>query len=600
MRTYLWKKKLAFVIIMHLLLIPIQQVASGENGNPEPFFYISILVPSTYHQWITTVASVMVEQLPKIGIGIDVFDHTVWAQISPRTWGYPGPYPIPEYSKGGYDLFFISWSWGFDWDPTGLYDSPSITPNGDNFYQYNNPEMDNAINSYTSSFTSTDRINFVGKIQSLLYEDLPQISTTYPLSCFPHDPNVRNFEGLLWAGDHYPFFNMTMLGETEFHYATPADFEDFHPYTIKFYYDAQWLHQIYNGLLQRNPALDNGYSPWLAESVSSIDGITYTVIIKEGAVWADGVDLTTDDIIYNYQLAVTPDLGGMEYSHNIQYWDNDSITKINNKAFSITFNQSYVFQDSNLTLNLIPEHIWGAIAPADHQSTAANWTTNHPEKMFGAGPYMLADYNATNSVIHLEANPHFTDWLGADPGFTDIYFEFFDRIENALAALSAEAIDMVDAQFSPRLVELALPNVAYTLVDDPGASEIAINMEHPYLGTGVLCPIAGVESAKHIRKAISHMVPRQIITNEIFKGLAVPATTGCPRVAVGYNHSLIPYEYNIELAKYHMAQAGFDISYSLPEGPNSYVISLSFSFIVIMFGLLGAGLWITRKNRIIK
>ena len=149
MRTYLWKKKLAFVIIMHLLLIPIQQVASGENGNPEPFFYISILVPSTYHQWITTVASVMVEQLPKIGIGIDVFDHTVWAQISPRTWGYPGPYPIPEYSKGGYDLFFISWSWGFDWDPTGLYDSPSITPNGDNFYQYNNPEMDNAINSYT-------------------------------------------------------------------------------------------------------------------------------------------------------------------------------------------------------------------------------------------------------------------------------------------------------------------------------------------------------------------------------------------------------------------------------------------------------------------
>ena len=182
----------------------------------------------------------------------------------------------------------------------------------------------------------------------------------------------------------------------------------------------------------------------------------------------------------------------------------------------------------------------------------------------------------------------------------NVYFEFIGSKDGALAALTAGSVDMVDAQFSPQIAELDLPAVGYTLVDDPGTQEMAINMKHPYLGTGVLCPIASAESAKHIRKAISHMVPRQIITNEIFKGLAVPATTGCPRVAVGYNHSLIPYEYNIELAKYHMAQAGFDISYSLPEGPNSYVISLSFSFIVIMFGLLGAGLWITRKNRIIK
>ncbi len=592
---YFGRKTIHLFLIVGLLFVPYQQLLNIAEGNPEPFFSISILAPNSGTarlQWHT----LMFEQLPKIGIAVDTFDHTGWAQISPRTWGYPGPYPIPTYAEGGYDILFLGWGGGFDWDPAGLYDSPSIIPNGDNFYQYNNPAMDAAITSYTSSFTLTDRNKYAGEIQSLLYEDLPQISIIYSLGCYSHDPNITNFEALLWAGAYYPFHNLSIPGQTSFTYATPADFEDFHPFIYESVYDAQWLLQIYNGLLQRDPILDNSYGPWLAESVSSTDGVTYDVVIKDDACWADGVDLTTDDIIYNYQLAVNPSLNGISYSTNIKYWDNDSITKINDKEFSITFKQSYVFQDNNLALNLLPEHIWSAIAPADHKATSINWTNNYPEKMFGAGPYMLADYDATNRVIHLTANPQFADWFGAAPSFDDIYFEFFNTKVGALAALSAETIDMVDSQFSPQIAELAIPNVSYTLVDDPGIQEIAINMEHPYLGTGMLCPIAGTESAKHIRKAISYMVPRQIIVNEILNGLGVPATTGCPRVAVGYNHSLIPYEYDIELAKYHMNQAGFEISYTLPASPNSYVISLSFSFMVIMFGLLGVGLWITRKN----
>ncbi len=145
---YQRRKKLVVIFIVGFLFIPCQPLFDKVESNPEPFFSISILVPNTSsaRPQFTTL---MVEQFPKIGIGIDVFDHTGWAQITPRTWGYPGPYPIPPYSEGGYDILFVGWSWGFDWDPTGLYDSPAITPNGDNFYQYNNPEMDNAINSYT-------------------------------------------------------------------------------------------------------------------------------------------------------------------------------------------------------------------------------------------------------------------------------------------------------------------------------------------------------------------------------------------------------------------------------------------------------------------
>ncbi len=545
--------------IMFVLCISPMITQTTQAANPGPFFHISILAPNTNparNQW----ATLMVEQLPKIGIAVDTFDHTSWAQISPRTWGFPGPYPIPTYAEGGYDLFFVGWGWGLDWDPTGLYDTPAITPNGDNFYQYSNPAMDNAIGNYTSSFVLADRIEYAEEIQAILYEDLPEICLIYPLSVYPHTEDLVDFSGLLWASTYHPFFETTITGETDFHYATPADFEDFHVHTYESVYDAQWLRQIYNGLIQRDAAVNNDYAPWLAESFSSADGLTYNVVIKDDAQWADGVDLTSNDVVYNYNLTVTQSLGGTGYSTNIKYWDNSSITVTNDKEFSITFKQTYVFQDGNLALDLIPAHVWGAVAPADHQAQAIDWAKNDPSKMFGAGPYMLADYDATNGVIQMEANPHFVDWYGAEPSFDNVFFEFYGSKEGALAALAAGTVDMVDAQFSPQLDELNIAGATYTLVEDPGTQEIAVNMEHPYFGTGELCPKVGAESAKAIRKAISHMVPREIIVAEILNGLGEPATTGCPNVAIGYDKTLVPYEYSVDLALQYMKDAGFDVT----------------------------------------
>ena len=83
---------------------------------------------------------------------------------------------------------------------------------------------------------------------------------------------------------------------------------------------------------------------------------------------------------------------------------------------------------------------------------------------------------------------------------------------------------------------------------------------HPYLGTGELCPISDPESGKYIRKAISHMVPRQVIVDEILDGLGYPGVTHWPKVSIGFDETLEPYEYSIETALAHMAAAGYDVT----------------------------------------
>jgi ABC-type transport system substrate-binding protein len=562
----------------------------AQAANPAPFFSISILAPNTNsarNQW----ATLMVEQLPKIGIGIDVFDHTGWSQISPRTWGYPGPGSIPTYAEGGFDILFVGWSWGLDWDPTGLFDSPSITPNGDNFYQYDSQEMDWAIFNYTSSFVLNDRIAWAEEIQALLYEDLPEACIIYPLSNYIHDVNFEGWDGLLWASSYQPMENWSITGQTEFHYATPADFEDFHIYKYESVYDAQWLSQIYDSLIARDPTdPDLAYAPRLATSYSSTDGLTYNIIIDDDATWADGTDLTADDVEFSYMLQIDEDFGNPDQAFWEQYIDETSITINGPKDVDITFLQEYVFQEGNLALGLVPEHIWGAILPEDMEAQAVTWATTDPNKLMGAGPYYLEEYDGTNGVIHLTANPYFVDWYGADPKFDDIYFEFYSNKDGALSDLASGAIDMVDSQFSVQLDEIPT-GTTNSLIEDPGTQEMAFNCEHPYLGSGELCPIPGWESGKNIRKAISSMIPREVIVDEILDGLAEPGVTGCPSVAIGFDESLEPYEYSIALAKAYMEAAGF--VYEIP----TTTTGLGLYVVIGILALAGASQVIFLKRR---
>ena len=579
---------LPLAVMLTLAVSPfLAQITSA--ANPGPFFSISILAPNTNaarNQW----ATLMVEQLPKIGIAVDTFDHTGWAQISPRTWGHPGPYPVPTYAEGGFDILFVGWGWDLDWDPTGLFDTAGITPNGDNFYQYSSSDMDNAIYNYTQSFVLADRIEWAEEIQAILYEDLPQLTIVYSQSVYPFTEGFTGWDGLLWASDYQSMENWEIPGETEFHYAEPAEFEDFHPLTTESVYDEHWINQIFAALAERSIVTDRGYAPYVATDFSSSDGLTYTININEDAVFADGHTLTADDVIYSYQLGVTPALGGTDYSTNIKYWDNSSVTKISDYELTIEFKAQYVFQDSNLNEPILPKHIWESIDYVDHQSQAISWASDNPEKIFGAGPYMLEEYDATNGVIHLTVNPYFDDWTGVTPKFQDIYFEFYGSKEGALSALAAGTIDMVDAQFSIQLDELDIAGTDYALVRDPGTQEMGINMEHPYLGTGELCPIVGAESAKHIRKAINHMIPREIIVDEILGGIGAQGVTGMPNVAIGFDESLEPYEYSVDLALQHMKEAGFDVTPSQQGG-------LGLAIFMSLFALAGASQILILRRR---
>jgi ABC-type transport system substrate-binding protein len=249
-----------------------------------------------------------------------------------------------------------------------------------------------------------------------------------------------------------------------------------------------------------------------------------------------------------------------------------------------------MFQESNLGLQLVPKHIWNTI-PYDEMGAKANdWAISEPEKLFGAGPYKLQNFDSLNDIIHLTRNDYFDNWTGITPYFSDIYFEFYSNKDAAINALSLGNVDMVDSQFSLRLEDIP-EEVKYEFIEGGSTQEMALNLIHPHFGTGEACPIAGPISAKYVRKAISHAVPREYICDELFQGIPEPSASVWPRISSVYNESLEPYEYNLDLALEYMRMAGYDV----PPSP-SIQVGITIPIFISIFSIIGTITYINKRK----
>ncbi|MHA1126059.1 MAG: ABC transporter substrate-binding protein [Candidatus Heimdallarchaeota archaeon] len=586
------RRKTCLVSFFLLILIPLTlfySKYSEVSADANPFFELDILMPNS-SAYTPPYHLIWEENLEQIGVAIDTLDWTGWAQISPRTWGHPGPYPIPDYNNGGYDVLILGWGFGFDYTPLGLFDSASITPINDNFYQYDSPEMDWAIYNFTNAFIEEDKVYWGNKIQEQFYQDMPAIPLISRDVTFVFDENLTGWDGTLWENTQESVAPWFIPGQTNFTYAVPADFEDFHIYYTESVYDDIWLNQIYDGLIERQSG-NYSWGPAIASHLETTNGLNWTVTIDSNAVWADGTPLTAHDVNYSYGLQLLPG-----YSHDYNYWteylDNESIVLLDNHTLEFNFKKPYTFQETNLALDIIPKHIWSNIDPIDHESQAITWATNDPTKLFGSGPFYLFDYDSTNHIIHMKRNPYYANFSNYnEANFEDFYVKFYSNRDTALSAFANSEIDMIDSRLCYGLSDIIDGGYHYETVKTGFYREIAINNMHPVFGTGEKCPIASPESAKYVRTALSYIYDRQKLIDDYilthYGNATLVATPFC-QLSPYFNESILPHEFSIEKARYYMELAG----YIYPEVV-SYISGYNWIYLLSVIGLLG--FWFIKK-----
>lgn len=243
---------------------------------------------------------------------------------------------------------------------------------------------------------------------------------------------------------------------------------------------------------------------------------------------------------------------------------NSTFTSLSPTSFKFTMPAAYVFTNPVLTgvlplpihvLGGIPESKWDSLPVMTGQTNTPStitWNTalyggNGSFKYFygimGAGPYVFKGYDPVAQVATLQANPNYYNATGLQGagwfGVKTVHIDVIVDPSGALAAFGNNQVNVLDTnyQFSTANVATVQGDAGYvtkTVSASAGMQQMGVNMNNPVFGTGTGTPNGQTDPshaaryATDVRTAMSYLIPRTYIIQNLVSGAGQPGITEMP------------------------------------------------------------------------
>ncbi len=299
---------------------------------------------------------------------------------------------------------------------------------------------------------------------------------------------------------------------------------------------------VYSGLLKANP--DGSLKPDLAKdwSVSS-DGLTYTVNIKDDAVFQDGYPVTANDVEYTIKKATDPVIK----SPAAPNWDGVLVNVINNKQIQFILRKPYTPFIQNLTLGILPEHLWQNVRAEAFPFSQFNFNP------VGSGPYKIEEIKTDKGGLPLyyKLIP-FDKYTLGKPLLSAIYIRFYETENDLISAYQKGEINSLGsinpnnagilANQGARIIQEPLPRI-FALFFNQNQNKIFLDI--------------------NVRKALSTAVNRNDIIQSVLGGYGTPVEGPLPYFVSPNQTDLSGNETSdqrIQAAKAILEKAGWKLS----------------------------------------
>ena len=284
---------------------------------------------------------------------------------------------------------------------------------------------------------------------------------------------------------------------------------------------------IQSTLTVTNPDLTIGYDLATDFSVSD-DGLTWTVTIREDAVFTDGEALTAEDVAFTYNAVKASssvnDFTMLDYAEAV---DDTTVVFHMTRPFSI-------WPYTMAIVGIVPEHAYDA----------ATYGSNP----IGSGRYTLVQWDRGQQVI-LEANPNY---YGEAPVMERVVILFMEEDAAFLAAQAGQVdVAYTSATYSDQTVD-GYTLTAYDSVDNRG-----INLPAVPAGTDAAGRAVGNDFTADVlvRRAINIGIDRQEMIDHVLNGFGSPAYSVCD--GLPWYNPAAQVEYDPEGAARLLDQAGW-------------------------------------------
>lgn len=269
-------------------------------------------------------------------------------------------------------------------------------------------------------------------------------------------------------------------------------------------FNQQW--ELICMLCERLPTIENGDAV-VVERTDARRAIKVRYTIRQDARWGDGTPVSTDDVVFTYEVGKHPQSG---ISNAELYRRIERIEVHDAKSFTLHLDRLEFRYNSLADFRLLPAHIEGPRFrqdPATYRTrTAYDTDTANPGLWFG--PYRIVQVVQGSHVV-LESNP---TWWGQRPHFRRITVRVIENTAALEANLLSGAIDYVAGELGLSLDQaLAFEQrhgSRYTIQYKAGLiyEHIDANLDNPILAD------------RRVRIALLHGLDRDTISRQLFGG----------------------------------------------------------------------------------
>ncbi len=294
---------------------------------------------------------------------------------------------------------------------------------------------------------------------------------------------------------------------------------------------------VYSGLLKNDG--HGNFIPDLAENFEiSEDGLTYRFNLRKDIKWHNGISLTADDVIFTIKTAQNQDYSSPQRIN----WQGVEISRINDFTFELKLKNPYAQFINNLTLGIMPAHLWQEVKPANFILSELNL------KPIGTGPYKFSklkkDRQGRITSYEFEANEEY--YLGR-PFIDSIEFKFFSTEEDLIQSFNLSGVNSLSGISPANLKSLRFP----------GKVEIKRLMIPRYFAIFFNQNESSGLADKNVRLALAHSVNKDEIIENISGGGFKVDSPILPEIFEELNKEIKKYDYNPDFAKQILENSGW-------------------------------------------
>ncbi|XLQ19920.1 MAG: peptide ABC transporter substrate-binding protein [Candidatus Moraniibacteriota bacterium] len=272
----------------------------------------------------------------------------------------------------------------------------------------------------------------------------------------------------------------------------------------------------------------------IAERFEKSDDLReYTIFLKDNVFWHDGVKVTSDDVLFTANIVSNIEYGAAGVSNEMRLlWSDVQVEKIDDRTIKFKLKEGDSDFLHNLTMGLLPKHVWEDISPDKFQLSEYN------QKPIGSGPYEFVDFdidvdNETITAYILRSNK---EYYIKEPFITKFVANFYPTRAEAVEAYidgSVSAVVVDNQEHVSRLETLAQNK----------------EMELPHYFAVFLNQTKSVPLAfDEVREALSMATNRDQIVQTIFEDHANTRHSPFAEGVVGFDEENQQEKFNIEAA----------------------------------------------------